>query len=235
MADDAAHIVIFDVDGTLVDTNYHHALAWFRAFRSRDVTVPVWRIHRAIGMGGDRLIEHVAGRAVEDRHGDALRERWKDEYERLIGEVVPLDGAHDLLAAAREQGFRVALASSGDPDHVRRYLDLLDVGDLAEEWTTSADAEQTKPAPDLVAIAAEKVGGDEAVLVGDSTWDCLAARNADLPCVAVRTGGFSGEELRDAGAEHVFDSLPDLRKALSDLPFGPITRHDSANRKGEAS
>jgi HAD superfamily hydrolase (TIGR01549 family) len=232
MPDDAAHIVIFDVDGTLVDTNYHHALAWFRTFRSRDMTIPVWRIHRAIGMGGDRLIEHVAGRAVEDEHGDALRERWKHEYERLIDEVVPLEGAHDLLAAAGDQGFRVALASSGDPDHVRHYLDLLDAVDIAEEWTTSADAQQTKPAPDLVAIAAERVGGDEAVLIGDSTWDCLAARNFDLPSVAVRTGGFSEEELRDAGATRVFDSLPDLRKALPDLPFGPISRHASANRKG---
>jgi HAD superfamily hydrolase (TIGR01549 family) len=223
MADQARHIVVFDVDGTLVDTNYHHALAWFRSLRSRDVTVPVWRIHRAIGMGGDRLIEHVAGRAVEDEHGDALRERWKHEYERLIGEVVPLDGAHDVLAAAREQGMRVALASSGDPEHVEHYLDLLDARDLAEEWTTAADAENTKPAPDLVTTAVDRVGGDAAVLVGDSTWDCLSARHAGLPCVAVRTGGFSATELREAGADSVFDSLPDLRKALAELPFGSVS------------
>jgi HAD superfamily hydrolase (TIGR01549 family) len=223
MADQAGNIVIFDVDGTLVDTNYHHAVAWFRAFRSKDVTVPVWHIHRAIGMGGDRLVEHVAGRAVEDEHGDYLRDRWKQEYERMIDEVVPLDGARDLLVAAREHGYRVALASSGDPDHVRHYIDLLDARDLADEWTSSEDAETSKPAPDLVTTAVDRIGGGRAVLVGDSTWDCLAAKRAGLPCVAVLTGGFSDTELQEAGADTVFESLPDLRKALPDLPFDTVS------------
>ncbi|HEX3788469.1 MAG TPA: HAD family hydrolase [Pseudonocardiaceae bacterium] len=211
--------VIFDVDGTLMDTNYQHALAWFRAFRSRDVTVPIWRVHRAIGMGGDRLIEHVAGAAVEAEHGDELRGRWKHEYERLIDEVVPFAGAHDLLATARAQGRRVALASSGDAEHVERYLDQLGARELADEWTTSADAESSKPAPDLVTTALRRVGGGPAVLVGDSTWDCLAAGCAGLPCAAVRTGGFSPAELRESGASVVFDSLPELTAALPDLPF----------------
>jgi HAD superfamily hydrolase (TIGR01549 family) len=215
--------VIFDVDGTMVDTNYHHAIAWYRALRSHDVTVPIWRIHRAIGMGGDRLVEHVAGHTVETEHGDALRARWKDEYDELIDEVVPFDGAHDLLVAARETGLRVALASSGDPAHVERYLDLLDARELAEEWTTAEDAEQTKPAPDLVTIASRKVGGGAAVLVGDSTWDCLAAAKAGLPSVAVRTGGFSDDELRQAGAALVFESLSRLQQVLPTLPFGITT------------
>lgn len=213
-------IVIFDVDGTLMDTNYHHAIAWFRALRAEDVTVPVWHLHRAIGMGGDRLVEHVAGRAVEDEHGDELRKLWKREYEKLIDEVVPLPGARDLLVAARDHGFRVALASSGDPDHVAHYLDQLDARDLADEWTTSEDAESSKPAPDLLEHALGKVGGDSAVLVGDSTWDCRAARNAGLPSVAVRTGGFSPDELRDAGADAVFEGLSDVQEALATLPFG---------------
>jgi HAD superfamily hydrolase (TIGR01549 family) len=211
--------VIFDVDGTLVDTNYQHALAWFRALRSRDVTVPIWHVHRAIGMGGDRLVEHVAGKGVEDEHGDELRTRWKHEYERMIDEVVPFDGAHDLLAATKDAGIGVALASSGDSAHVEHYLDLLDARDITDVRTTSADAESTKPAPDLVSVALEKIGGGAAVLIGDSTWDCLAAGNAGLPCVAVLTGGFSAEELRDAGAVTVFESLPEVREALHDLPF----------------
>lgn len=212
--------VIFDVDGTLVDTNYHHAIAWFRALRGKDVTVPVWQLHRAIGMGGDRLVEHVAGKEVEDECGDELRAAWKDEYERLIDEVVPLPGARDLLVAANERGMRVALASSGDPDHVSHYLDLLDARSLADDWTTAEDAESTKPAPDLVANAVQRVGGGAAVLVGDSVWDCRSAREANLPCVAVRTGGFSAEELQDAGATDVFDNLRDLTDRLDQLPFG---------------
>lgn len=213
-------IVIFDVDGTLMDTNYHHTIAWFRALRAKEVTVPLWHLHRAIGMGGDRLVEHVAGRAVEAEHGDALRKMWKKEYERLIDEVVPLPGARELLAAARDQGFGVALASSGDPGHVAHYLDQLDARDLADDWTTAEDAQSSKPAPDLLMNALANVGGDSAVLIGDSTWDCRAARNAGLPSVAVRTGGFSVDELREAGAEAVYDGLPDVREALSTLPFG---------------
>ena len=211
---------MLDVDGTLVDTNYHHAIAWFRALRGKDVTVPVWRIHRAIGMGGDRLVGHVAGDDVEAEHGDWLRDQWKREYEQLIDEVTLLPGARDLLVAAKDQGLRVALSSSGDPDHVSRYLDLLDARDLADDWTTSADADSSKPAPDLVHNALDKVGGREAVLVGDSVWDCEAARGAGLPCVAVLTGGFSAGELRDAGAAAVFDGLPELIGSLRSLPFG---------------
>jgi HAD superfamily hydrolase (TIGR01549 family) len=212
--------VIFDVDGTLVDTNYHHAIAWFRAFRAWDLTVPIWRIHRAIGMGGDRLVAHVTDDRVEAEHGDRLRDRWKQEYERLIDEVVPLAGAHDLLVTAKRAGLRVALASSGDPDHVAHYLDLLDARDLADDWTTSKDARSTKPAPDLVENALSDVDAGAAVLIGDSVWDARAARRAGLPCVAVLTGGFAADELRDAGAAMVFDALPELSKSLRELPFG---------------
>jgi HAD superfamily hydrolase (TIGR01509 family) len=224
-------IVLFDVDGTLVDTNYHHVIAWSRALRGKDVTVPLWELHRAIGMGGDRLIEHVAGQDVEAEHGDELRKQWKREYERIIDEVVPLPGARDLLVAARDQGFGVALASSGDPDHVAHYLDMLDARDLADDWTTAEDAENTKPSPDLLANALAKVGGDTAVLVGDSIWDCRAAKSAGLPSVAVRTGGFSEDELRESGAGEVFAGLPDVRKSLSSLSFGRIEPDRSSPRQ----
>jgi HAD superfamily hydrolase (TIGR01549 family) len=213
-------IVIFDVDGTLMDTNYQHALAWFRALRGNDVTVPIWQLHRAIGMGGDRLVEHVAGAEVERSAGDAIRDAWKTEYEKMIDEVLPFEGATELLRATHERGYRVSLASSGDPKHVEHYLDVLGARKFAEKWTTSADAENSKPAPDLVVTALRETPGGPALLVGDSTWDCKAAQNAGIPSVAVRTGGFSTEELTEAGAARVFDALTEINPVLEDLPFG---------------
>jgi HAD superfamily hydrolase (TIGR01549 family) len=211
--------VLFDVDGTLVDTNYQHALAWYTALVRHDVTVPIWRIHRAIGMGGDRLVAHVAGDEVEERLGDALREQWKQLYEQVIDEVRAFEGARELVTAAADRGWRVALASSGDPAHVKHYLDLLDLHDVADDWTSAADVENTKPAPDLLATALDRVGGGPAVLIGDSTWDCVAAHRAGLPCATLLTGGFGKAELLDAGAADVYEDLPSLRDRLDVLPF----------------
>jgi phosphoglycolate phosphatase-like HAD superfamily hydrolase len=215
--------VILDVDGTLVDTNYQHALAWFRALRAEGVTVPIWQLHRAIGMGGDRLIEHVAGGEVEAAHGDAIRKNWKHEFEQMIDEVVPLPGAHELLVTIKRSGLLLVLASSGDPAHIERYRAMLDADELTDATTTAADADTTKPAPDLIEVAAHAVSADEALVVGDSPWDCAAAARAELPCVAVRTGGFAAGELREAGALRVFSALPELGDALGELPFAPIT------------
>lgn len=215
-----ADIAIFDVDGTLVDSNYHHALAWYRAFRRHDITLPLWRIHRALGMGGDQLVGAVAGDRVEDEHGDALRDAWVEEFDPLLSEVAPLEGARELLVAVKRRGFRLVLASSGEQHIVEAFLDLFDGQDLADEWTTSADAEHSKPAPDLVATAMKKVGGGSAVMVGDATWDCIAAGKLNVPTIAVQTGGFSVEELQDSGAVGVFDSLTLLRERLDDTLLG---------------
>jgi len=214
--------VILDVDGTLVDTNYQHALAWFRALRHEDVTVPVWELHRAIGMGGDRLIEHVAGTDIEAARGDAIRESWKREFEQMIDEIVPLPGAHELLVAIKRANVGLVLASSGDPAHVDHYVTLLVADGLTDATTTAADAEETKPAPDLIETALHEVEAEEAVVIGDSPWDCVAARRAGLPSVAVRTGGFAESELRDAGATQVFTSLAQVQDALSELPFAAV-------------
>lgn len=202
--------VVFDVDGTLVDTNYHHTIAWSRALSRFDVFPPLWRVHRAIGMGGDRLVAAVAGQQVEDRFGDSIRDAWRKEYEPLLVEVRPFDSAATLLRSVRDQGLTVVLASSGPAQHVEHYVDLLDARDVASHWTTAEDAEESKPAPDLVEIAMSKVGADTSVLVGDSTWDIEAAHRAGIPSYAVRTGGYSAAELEEAGARHVYDSLSEL-------------------------
>jgi HAD superfamily hydrolase (TIGR01549 family) len=216
----APPIAVLDVDGTLVDTNYHHAIAWYRAFREHGLTMPVWRIHRHIGMGGDQLVAAVAGKRVEDRQGDSIRAAETALYADLIGEVQPFADARRLLELLDGRGHRLVLASSGKRDEIDHYLDLLDARELVEAWTTSSDVERTKPDPDLVHAAMDKVGGGEAVLVGDSTWDCEAAARAEVPTVAVLTGGFSEQELREAGAVAVFESIADLRKALDKTPLG---------------
>jgi HAD superfamily hydrolase (TIGR01509 family) len=211
---------ILDIDGTLVDTNYHHAIAWFRAFRQHGELLPVWRIHRHIGMGGDQLVEALCGEQVERDKGDDIRAAEKTLYTELIDEVEPLHGARELIEDLRERGHSVVLASSAKADEVDHYLDLLDARDLVDAWTDSSDVETTKPEPDLVRAAMDKAGDSEAVMVGDSIWDCEAAARAGIETIAVLTGGFSEAELREAGAAVVFGSIDDLRSRLRDTPLG---------------
>jgi HAD superfamily hydrolase (TIGR01549 family) len=205
---------IFDVDGTLVDTNYHHALAWFRAFRRHDLTVPVWRLHRAIGMGGDHVVPAVAGDDVEQRLGEQLRADWAEEFAPLLDEIQPFEGVRELLEDVRRRGFTLVLASSGKAEHVDHYLSLFDGAELAEAWTTSADVEQTKPEPELLQVALAKVGRSSAVMVGDSVWDFEAAGRLGVPGYGLRTGGFAVDELREAGALEVFESPAQLLERL---------------------
>jgi HAD superfamily hydrolase (TIGR01549 family) len=211
---------ILDIDGTLVDSNYQHALAWYRALREHGHVLPIWRIHRHIGMGGDQLVKALCGEDAEERDGAAIREAEGRHYFAMIDEVEPLEGARELMVDLKESGHRVVLASSAKPEEVGHYLDLLDARDLADDWTSAGDVEQTKPAPDLVQTAIEKIGGGPAVMVGDSTWDCEAARRAGVQTIAVLTGGFSEEELRGAGAIAVFGSIVELRERLRDTPLG---------------
>jgi HAD superfamily hydrolase (TIGR01509 family) len=211
---------ILDVDGTLVDTNYQHAVAWYRAFRQHDKVLPIWRIHRHIGMGGDQLVAALAGEEWDEEHGDDVRTAEKALYLALIEEVEPLEGARELMKDLKDRGHSVVLASSAKQNEVDHYLDLLDARDLADDWTTSADVEATKPEPDLVEAAVEKAGGGDAVMVGDTTWDVEAAKRAGVKTVAVLTGGFSEAELRDAGAAWVFESIDALGEGLGETPFG---------------
>lgn len=203
---------ILDVDGTLVDTNYHHAIAWHRALRAHGRSVQMWKIHRHIGMGGDKIVTALAGEKTEEEAGDEIRAAETEAYGELIGEVEPMRGARELIGGLREDGTMVILASSAKQDEVDHYLDLLEARDLVDGWTTSADVEETKPAADLVHAALEQAGEGPAVMVGDSTWDAKAAAKAGLPTLGVLTGGFSEEELREAGAAAVVESIEDLRK-----------------------
>jgi HAD superfamily hydrolase (TIGR01509 family) len=205
---------ILDVDGTLVDTNYHHAIAWYRAFRRHEIVLPLWRIHRHMGMGGDQLVGSLCGKEVEGRLGDSVRAAEKDLYMELIDEVAPLPDARRLIEALKERGHAVVLASSAKSHEVDRYLDLLDARSIVDGWTTSADVERTKPHPDLVAAGLERAGGGPGVMVGDSTWDCEAARRCGVPTVGLLTGGFSEQELRDARAEVVFESIDALLEGI---------------------
>jgi HAD superfamily hydrolase (TIGR01509 family) len=211
---------ILDIDGTLVDTNYQHAVAWFRAFRQHGVVMPCWRIHRHVGMGGDQLVAALAGEDFDAEHGDDVRAAETALYLSLIPEVEPLEGARELIEQLKRSGHAVILASSAKSQELDHYLDLLGARELADGWTDSSDVEQTKPHPDLVQAAIEKAGGGEAVMVGDSVWDCKAADNAGIPAVGVLTGGFSEQELRDAGAVAVFRSVVELREGLSETPLG---------------
>jgi HAD superfamily hydrolase (TIGR01509 family) len=215
----AARIAVLDVDGTLVDSNYQHALAWYRAFRSLGETYPVWRIHRLIGMGGDQLVAALGGEDVERRIGDQARERWVQEADPLMAEVALLPGARELIVALKERGHRVVLASSGKPHHVEHALDLLDAREIADGWTTSEDVEKTKPAPDLLQVALKKIGEPmdaPSVVVGDSVYDVEAAKRAGMPAIVVRSGGFGDDELRAAGAVAIYDTPADLTAALDD-------------------
>lgn len=204
---------ILDVDGTLVDTNYHHALAWHRALRAHGHPAQMWRVHRHIGMGGDQIVAALAGEEAEKREGDAIRAAEGDAYAELIGEVEPMEGARELIAELRGDGVAVVLASSAKEEEIDHYLDLLDARELVDAWTSSADVAETKPAPDLVEVALAKAPAEgPRLLVGDSTWDVKAAGAAGVPTLAVLTGGFSAAELAEAGAAEVAESIDELRR-----------------------
>ncbi len=203
--------ILFDVDGTLVDSTYHHALAWHRAFRTHDVTVPMWRVHRTIGMGGDRLVAEVAGDEVEERLGDALREGWEEQYAEVVDEVPALPGAADLVRSLAGAGHLVALASSGAERFTRTAVDLLGIGDLVAAMTNADDADSSKPAPDILSATLDQLDGVEsAVLIGDTPYDVEAAARIGLACVTVLTGGFGRAELEAAGAALVAEDLTEL-------------------------
>ncbi len=216
---------ILDIDGTLVDSNYQHAVAWFRALRRHGRVVPIWRIHRHIGMGGDQIVPALAGAEFEARHGDDARASESELFAELIDEIEPLPGAHELIRELHEGGHPIVLASSAKHEEAERYIKLLAVDGLIDSFTTSADVAHTKPQPDIVVVALQKIGadGDEArtraVMIGDSVWDCESARRAGIASIGLRSGGFGTGELRDAGAAVVLRDAEELRRELGKTPL----------------
>ncbi len=210
---------ILDVDGTLVDNNYQHALAWHFALRREGMVVPVWRIHRAVGIGGDKVIAELAGDEAEAQHGDSVRKHESEIFESMIGEVAAIEGATEFVKGLKERGHTVVVASSGSAKDIERFIDMLGIGDHLDGWTTADDVDASKPEPDLIEVALEKAGGGPAVMVGDTPWDVRAAERAGLETIALLSGGFPEEELRDAGAEAIYESVDDLRRQLDSSPL----------------
>src|SRR4051794_27749609 len=169
-------------------------------------------------MGGDQLVGALAGDGFDREHGDEVRAAETVLYTELIDEVQPLAGARALMEDLKASGHSIVLASSAKPTELEHYLTLLDARSLADDWTDSGDVERTKPEPDLVLAALEKVQATakDAVLIGDSTWDCRAAKAARVRSIGVLTGGFSEAELRGAGASKVFESVEELRSGLQE-------------------
>ena len=170
-------------------------------------------------MGGDKFVAAVAGDDVEERFGDDVRDEWERLFDEVIGEVAPLEGARDLIVELKERGRSVVLASSAIEKHLDQFLDLLDARELADSWTTKDEVEASKPEPDLVNAALEKAGTRDAAMLGDTPWDVEAARKAGIGTVCLMTGGFSEQELRDAGAVAVFESIADLLQRLDETRF----------------
>jgi HAD superfamily hydrolase (TIGR01549 family) len=212
-------VAVLDIDGTLVDTNYQHTIAWFRAFRQHEIILPLWRIHRHIGMGGDQMVKALTDERTDRERGEDIRAAEKNLYLELIGEVETMEGSRELIEDLKRRDHTVVLASSAKADEVDHYLDLLDARELADAWTTSADVEATKPHPDLVRAALDRAGNEDGVMVGDTSWDVRAARNGGIGTLAVMTGGFSAGELKDAGALAVFESVAQLRSSLDRTPL----------------
>ena len=212
--EDARGAVLLDLDGTLVDTNYHHGLAWYRAFRAHGIVLPLWRIHRHVGMGGDLLVPALIGDERDGEIGDDLRTAHGEEYDRLVGEVSALDGrtAARHPARARPRDRARELVAGEVPRPLSRAAGCARAGRCRHHRRRRRDVEA---APDLIEVAKGKARTRAVSMIGDSPWDIEAARRAGLPCIALLTGGYSERELLDEGAEIVFASLPELCAQLS--------------------
>ncbi len=204
---------LIDLDGTLLDSNYHHAFCWYRAFAEHGIVLPLWQLHRHIGMGGDKYVAAVAGQLVEDSQGDSLRDRWENLFDELIDDVQPVAGAHQFVEALKNRGHGVVIASSAIERHLTVYLAKLEIADLIDGHTTSDDVAESKPEADLIEAALAKAGTREAVMIGDSPWDIIAARRAGLETIAVLSGGFATCELNGAAA--IYESVDTLRAGLN--------------------
>jgi HAD superfamily hydrolase (TIGR01549 family) len=213
----AIDTVVLDIDGTLVDSVYAHVWSWREAFRMLAIQVPTWQIHRAIGMGGDRLVGAVTSEAVENAVGDELRSRQSALYQELSAHLAPTPGATDLLVALKARGLRVVLASSGSRHDAEHAVSLLEAQQWIDAMVTRDDTATTKPDTEPVVRAVARVDGRRALMIGDAAWDMESARRAGLDAVGVLTGGVARCELADAGAAEVHQDPAALTSVLDDV------------------
>lgn len=216
--------VLFDVDGTLVDSNYLHIHAWMRAFDAEQVDVEAWRIHRCIGMDGTTLVKTLAGDGAGQGQLDQLKNLHSEFYRESTHLLAPLPGARDLLRRVADLGLQVVLATSAPDDELRTLREVLDCDDVVSEVTSSEDVDTAKPQPDIVEVALDRAGvtAAQAVFVGDAVWDCEAARRVELTSIGVLTGGVSRGELSEAGAAAVFEDAAELLAHLDSTPIGAL-------------
>lgn len=221
--------VLLDLDGTLVDSNYVQVDAWVRAFRDAGVEVDAWRVHRTLGMAGPQLVPRVAEHSgVELAPG--MAEQVKEAHSRHAAESVHLvrafDGARELVREISKRGARPVLATSASPDMLERLRELLDVDDVLYAVTSAQDVEASKPEPELVQVALDAAGVEpsQAVFLGDSVWDVLAAERAGVPCVGVLSGGVSAHELAEAGAVEVRTDVAELLADLDSSALAAVFR-----------
>ena len=221
--------VLFDVDGTLVDTNYLHTVAWWEAFMKAGYDVPMAPIHRAIGMGSDTMLDSLL---PDDRDKDAdadISTSHSALYSVYWSRLKPLPGARRLLQACHDRGLRVVLASSADPDELKVLRATLDADQAIDAATSAGDVEASKPAPDLVQVALDQAEADpaETVFIGDAVWDVRASQKAGVACIGLLSGGSSRDELTEAGAAAVYDGPADL---LEKFPSRLVTAELDAPR-----
>jgi len=218
--------VLFDVDGTLVDSTYLHAVCWWRALRQHDHDVPMARIHRAIGMGSDKILDELLSSDRDRDKDDELRTGHSALYAQYWDSLRPQPGAVDLVRACAGKGLTVGLASSAAPPEFAVLRRVLDVDDVVAGATNSGDAEESKPDPDILQAALDRTGlnAEDVVFVGDAVWDVYAAGKLSIPCVSLTCGGIGAAELRDAGAVAVYADPADLHSDLDRLFAAALRR-----------
>ncbi len=221
----SAPAVLFDVDGTLVDSNYLHVAAWLRAFHAEGLPVDGWRIHRCIGMDGTRLVRTLSGDAGQDVM-ERLKKGHSEFYEQSASLLATLPGARDLVRAVADRGLQVVLATSAPEDELSMLRKVLDCEGVIAAVTSSQDVETAKPKPDIVDVALERasVTAENAVFVGDAVWDCEAAARAKVTSIGLLSGGTSRAELLEAGASAVFEDAGDLLGKLDSTMIDELAR-----------
>ncbi|MDT5094037.1 MAG: hypothetical protein QOH60_3400 [Mycobacterium sp.] len=223
MSTSPAPAVLFDIDGTLVDSNYLHVHAWVRAFHDVGIAADTWRIHRAIGMDGSTLVDTLSDHAPDD-----IQKRLKDLHSRYYEELIPLlrvlPGGRDILERVASMGLQVVFATSAPEDELAALRRVLDSDDLVAAITSSEDVDTAKPDPDIIGVALDRAGvtADQAMFVGDAVWDAKACARAGVSSIGLLSGGTSRDELTDAGASAVFTDAADLLAHIDDTAIGKL-------------